>query len=166
VPHLQQPLQLRSLPTVNAAQIVDLSVTIRGCFHNWHEHRPGQIQRFEQGLAELGQAMKDVESTQSNVHEMPLAGYTYLGQFIDHDLTLDITPLEFAQPTAECIHNFRAQFLDLDHVYAGDPNISSFLYETDGPPGNERFLLSMPDLFAVALVGCAEMSSHNHNTCQ
>ena len=73
----------------------------------------------------------------------PSAGFTYLGQFIDHDLTLDVTSLELAQPNAERIRNFRTPFLDLDQVYGGGPNLSPFLYEMHGPPGNERFLIGM-----------------------
>jgi Animal haem peroxidase/TAT (twin-arginine translocation) pathway signal sequence len=97
----------------------------------------------EQGLADLGQAMTDRDSIQANPNGMALAGYTYLGQFIDHDLTLDITPLESAYPEAECIRNFRTPFLNLDHVYGGGPTVSPFLYEISGPPGNERFLIGM-----------------------
>jgi hypothetical protein len=69
------------------------------------------------------------------------SGTTYFGQFIDHDLTLDLTPLASAHPHAEKTPNFRTPFLDLDHVYGGGPNLSPFLYEITGPPGCERFLI-------------------------
>lgn len=95
---------------------------------------------IEKGLEELGRKMKnDGEKDNGDV----TAGYTYLGQFIDHDLTLDITPLLDAHPEVEEIPNFRTQFLDLDHVYAGGPNVSPFLYEMSNPPGHERFLIGM-----------------------
>ena len=55
------------------------------------------------------------------------AGYTYLSQFIDHDLTLDITPLGSAHACVERIPNFRSPFLDLDQLYGGGPSISPFL---------------------------------------
>jgi hypothetical protein len=79
-------------------------------------------------------------------HGTPEAGYTYLGQFIDHDLTLDITPPEHAQPHAELIRNFRTPFLDLDHVYGGGPTVSPFLYRNKPTDrGRERFLIGQTD---------------------
>jgi hypothetical protein len=75
---------------------------------------------------------------------LPSAGYTYLGQFIDHDLTLDLTSLEGAQPDETQVRNFRIPFLDLDHVYGGGPNLSPHLYTkraTSSPEGAERFLI-------------------------
>lgn len=72
------------------------------------------------------------------------AGYTYFGQFIDHDLTLDITPLDQARKDVREITNFRTPFLDLDHIYGRGPSISRFLYRkhaADSPEDAERFLL-------------------------
>jgi Animal haem peroxidase len=95
---------------------------------------------FEEALKNLGQSMGgDVPDTKNTV----TAGYTYLGQLIDHDLTFDITPLAAAHPDAQRIPNLRTPFLDLDHIYGGGPNVSPFFYEMNGPPGNERFLIGM-----------------------
>ena len=91
---------------------------------------------IEKGLEELGRKMtNDGEKDNEDV----TAGYTSLGQFIDHDLTLDITALPDAQPEVEETPNFRTPFLDLDHLYAGGPNVSPFLYEISNPPGHEPF---------------------------
>ncbi len=95
---------------------------------------------LEEGLAKLGAQMKDDGKGEEGTVS---AGYTYWGQFIDHDLTLDITPLDLAQPDAERVQNFRIPFLDLDQVYGGGPSLSPFLYEINGPPGDERFLIGM-----------------------
>ncbi|MEP3244199.1 MAG: peroxidase family protein [Sneathiella sp.] len=57
------------------------------------------------------------------------AGYTYFGQFIDHDLTLDTTPLSETNVDPEQITNFRTPKLDLDSVYGGGPLVQSDLYE-------------------------------------
>ena len=48
---------------------------------------------IEEGLARLGEAMvdKDPLVEPESQPELPTAGYTYFGQFIDHDLTLDLT---------------------------------------------------------------------------
>src|SRR5262249_27823592 len=71
----------------------------------------------------------------------PMQGYTYLGQFIDHDLTLDLTPLDVATRNVKHTRNFRAPFLDLDQLYGGGPNLSPFLYQSDSRPGEERFFI-------------------------
>jgi hypothetical protein len=95
---------------------------------------------IEEGLAELGAAMKDNEADPGGDGQVA-AGVTYFGQFIDHDLTLDLTPLDYAHPFPERTRNHRTPFLDLDHVYGGGPNLSPFLYTMAGPPGTERFLI-------------------------
>jgi hypothetical protein len=97
---------------------------------------------LENRLEELGRLM--IEDDQAADGSMS-TGYTYLGQFIDHDLTFDITPLALAQPCAESIVNYRSPFLDLDHVYGGGPTVSKFLYRTNASERDkERFLIG-PD---------------------
>jgi hypothetical protein len=96
----------------------------------------------EEGLTRLGESMKDYDApVNCENEELPAAGYTYLGQFIDHDLTFDLTPLAAAAGVdVTAIQNFRSPFLDLDHVYGGGPNVSPFLYQR-GNRGAERFLI-------------------------
>jgi hypothetical protein len=59
------------------------------------------------------------------------AGTTFLGQFIDHDLTFDATsPLGVpTDPTRSA--NQRTSFFDLDSVYGGGPTVSPALYDPD-----------------------------------
>lgn len=97
---------------------------------------------MEEGLVKLGQAMGDKEPPleSESQPDLPTAGYTYLGQFIDHDLTLDLTPLESATPDVEKMLNARTPRLDLDNVYGDGPNVSPFLYEK-GHLDAERFLI-------------------------
>jgi hypothetical protein len=97
---------------------------------------------LEKGLIDLARQMRDDEGAKGDSDIV--AGYTYLGQFIDHDLTLDITPLDRVTDKVEHTQNFRTPLLDLDQVYGGGPNISPFLYRkpgSDSPQGAERFLL-------------------------
>ena len=61
------------------------------------------------------------------------AGYTYAGQLIDHDLTLDNRPNDLTTPVApESILNSRTPAFDLDSVYGAGPAGSPQLYEADG----------------------------------
>lgn len=60
------------------------------------------------------------------------AGFTYLGQFIDHDITFDTTPLMAAGTADPMFAEGRTPALDLDSVYRGGPDISPELYDSDG----------------------------------
>lgn len=98
----------------------------------------------KESLEKLAKSMIDDPDNRRQRKSSPLAGYTYLGQFIDHDLTLDLTPLRSAQPDETQVRNFRSPFLDLDHVYGGGPNLSPHLYRKRGagsPGGAERLLI-------------------------
>ncbi len=98
--------------------------------------------RAEQGLIALGQMMLD--NPKDRPKETPFAGYTYFGQFIDHDLTFDVTPLRLAgQVSVDETPNFRSPRLDLDQLYGGGPTVSPFLYRRDSPRGAERFVIGV-----------------------
>jgi hypothetical protein len=56
------------------------------------------------------------------------AGFTYLGQFVDHDITLDLTSLSERNKDPLGIENFRTPSLDLDAVYGLGPDGSPHLY--------------------------------------
>ncbi|MCA9649849.1 MAG: peroxidase [Myxococcales bacterium] len=58
------------------------------------------------------------------------AGFVFLGQFIDHDVTLDaITGLGQSSVTVEDVINLRSPRFDLDNVYGDGPEASPFLYD-------------------------------------
>ena len=60
------------------------------------------------------------------------AGYTYLGQFIDHDLTLDPMSSLVKQNDPEALTDFRTPRFDLDCVYGRGPDDQPYLYEDGG----------------------------------
>lgn len=61
------------------------------------------------------------------------AGFTYVGQFIDHDLTLDDRPNDLTTPVDPFqLPNLRTPAFDLDSVYAKGPSGSPELYQADG----------------------------------
>jgi hypothetical protein len=56
------------------------------------------------------------------------AGYTYLAQFVDHDITFDPTSRLDRVDDAEAVRNFRTPRFDLDSIYGGGPKASPYLY--------------------------------------
>ncbi|BDI28932.1 heme peroxidase [Capsulimonas corticalis] len=91
-------------------------------------------------LCDIAEKMK---SSVDGVHDGPdpeeniwmPAGYTYFGQFIDHDLTFDNTSSlnptdstdQSRQPT-----NLRTPRFDLDSVHGDGPDAQPFMYDSDG----------------------------------
>lgn len=69
------------------------------------------------------------------------AGYTYFGQFVDHDVTFDATPLGARVQDPQGLHNFRTPRLDLDNVYGRGPDDQPYLYQNDSPGNAKRFLV-------------------------
>lgn len=67
-------------------------------------------------------------------HAPPPIAVTYFGQFVDHDLTFDSTPLREAG-SCEPVYtvNNRTPWLDLDHLYGDGPRSSrhAHLYQSD-----------------------------------
>src|SRR5260370_24796487 len=59
------------------------------------------------------------------------SGFTYLGQFVDHDITLDLTSISEKQEDPHATTNFRTPRLDLDNVYGLGPDGSPQLYARD-----------------------------------
>src|SRR5262249_33226265 len=64
----------------------------------------------------------------SNNARIP-AGFTYLGQFIDHDLTFDPTSKLQRDNDPDGLQNFRTPRFDLDSIYGRGPDDSPFLYQ-------------------------------------
>jgi hypothetical protein len=65
------------------------------------------------------------------------AGYTYFGQFVDHDITLDVSSSLDVATNANNVPNMRTPVLELDAVYGRGPGLDPFLYkfpDTGEPP--------------------------------
>ena len=60
------------------------------------------------------------------------AGMTFVGQFLDHDITLDNRSPIDSTANPEKTVNFRTAAFDLDSVYGGGPRISPELYDLSG----------------------------------
>lgn len=68
----------------------------------------------------------------SNLTDAVPVGFIFLGQFIDHDITLDVTSQLNGQNNPDETENFRTPALDLDCVYGDGPEASFHLYDRDG----------------------------------
>ncbi|MGH2752117.1 MAG: peroxidase family protein [Actinomycetota bacterium] len=86
-------------------------------------------------LIELGKpraAMEDNGKPAGDNKDIP-AGFTYLGQFIDHDITFDPVSSITKKTDPDSLHNFRSPRFDLDSVYGFGPNASPHLYNKKDP---------------------------------
>ncbi|PSN16092.1 peroxidase [filamentous cyanobacterium CCT1] len=61
------------------------------------------------------------------------AGFTFLGQFIDHDLTFDPTSSLERQSDPNAIENFRTPAFELDSMYGAGPGANPLLYDKNDP---------------------------------
>jgi Animal haem peroxidase len=83
-----------------------------------------------QEIADLAQTMLDPNADSENNANMDSI-YTYFGQFIDHDLTLDTSPQPTAPTDPTTLINSRTFKFDLDSVYGGGPGVNPELYDAD-----------------------------------
>ncbi len=83
------------------------------------------------------------------------AGYTYLAQFVDHDITFDPTSRLDRADDAEAVSNFRAPRFDLDSIYGGGPKASPYLYNKNNQVKRPRFRAA---LVLAARAGCGQRS--------
>jgi Animal haem peroxidase len=80
------------------------------------------------------------------------AGFTFLGQFLDHDMSFDPTSSLARRQDPEAIRNFRIPALDLDSVYGGGPIASPHLYDSTVDGGRTTFLIEeIPGSAAVSV---------------
>jgi hypothetical protein len=97
---------------------------------------------------------KMVEPDTSNVFlakagENLFAGFTFIGQFIDHAITLDTTPLALQQGDPDATVNFRTPRYDLDSVYGKGPGTEPQFYD----PGDRDKLLVAKNDYGVLDMG-------------
>lgn len=90
---------------------------------------PRQVERPAEGW---GTAPPDQAQAGGDNPNIP-AGYTYLGQFIDHDLTFDPASSLLRSNDPDALHNFRTPRFDLDSLYGEGPDDEPFLYDQEQP---------------------------------
>jgi hypothetical protein len=80
-----------------------------------------------------------------NTSPVLFAGFTFIGQFIDHDITLDTTPLDLQLADPDATVNFRTPRYDLDSVYGRGPVNDPAFYD----PADPDKLLLRPNVNGV-----------------
>jgi hypothetical protein len=91
------------------------------------------IQALEEGQLDkpLGTADGDENTAQLDGELRLPAGYTYFGQFVDHDITFDPVSSLKRQDDPDALTDFRTPRFDLDSLYGRGPADQPYLY-TDG----------------------------------
>lgn len=77
------------------------------------------------------------------------AGYTYLGQFIDHDITFDPVSSLMQQNDPDSLVDYRTPRLDLDNLYGRGPADQPYLYFKDNKNKCEKLRLGAPLTFGA-----------------
>jgi hypothetical protein len=100
------------------------------------------IQNLEEGKLDkpLGEPDEDENTAElSEAEQAELggrfrlpAGYTYFGQFVDHDITFDPVSSLTRQNDPDGLVDFRTPRFDLDSLYGRGPSDQPYLYEEDG----------------------------------
>lgn len=111
--------------------------------------RPRRLEPLElsddqlQPIADAMQEQPGAVGQESGDNELIPSGYTYLGQFIDHDITFDASSSAQRAVDPEARINFRTPRLDLDSLYGSGPVDEPFQYDQTGPHAGRAFLLDM-----------------------
>src|SRR3954447_913805 len=124
----------------------------------------GDEKTSEANLAKLGSAMVaelDPPKDGQDAEESGIpALYTYLGQFIDHDITFDPVSLLTKFKDPDGLVDFRTPALDLDNVYGRGPDDQPYLYEDgrlfalgDKLTGSKHSANDLPRFNGRALIG-------------
>ncbi len=130
---------------------VPLSAINEGRFGRMFRRLPAAPPHDETVLAALADTMHETVQAPSGgwgTEPQPQSGgdnpaipaaYTYLGQFIDHDLTFDPNSSLQQQNDPDALHDFRSPRFDLDSLYGSGPADEPFHYEPGTTPA--RLLL-------------------------
>jgi hypothetical protein len=110
---------------------------------------PSQIQAVVDLMADPGEIAGSGgwSGTPSGTDSDLPSGYTYLAQFVDHDITFDPTSMLDQANDPEALENFRTPRFDLDCLYGLGPVANPWLYDTEDP---DKLLIGVnPDGFTT-----------------
>lgn len=133
--------------TSHGSVVVPRSYSLEGPFGRLFRNLPAwdppgreereKLRALEQLAEQMVGSAEEVPEALDN-SDVP-AGYTYFGQFIDHDITFDTTSSLQRMNDPDRLHNFRTPGLDLDCLYGRGPVDQPFLFERPGPGGRPTY---------------------------
>lgn len=117
-------------------------------------------------LNELGAHGGIMDDGNNNTRTQSVAvGQVFFGQFVDHDITLDVSSSLDTVNNPESIENVRTPTLDLDCVYGSGPEAMPFLFHSSGDFRGVKLItgaeagtgphaaLDLPRIGEVAVIG-------------
>ena len=78
------------------------------------------------------------DALNENPNPLLTSGFTFVGQFVDHDITFDTTTLSEQQSDPYATTNFRTPRYDLDAIYGRGPTADPQFYD---PADRDKFLI-------------------------
>ncbi len=144
-----------NLPAWNHGKSDDaLDACLKGIAENLMVERPGLTPKK---IAADKNLVRELEAEfDSNIP----AGYTYFGQFVDHDITFDPASSLMRQNDPNGLVNFRTPRLDLDNVYGAGPDDQPYLYNKEDKAlmavdliGDNAHHPDLPRYCGTALIG-------------
>ncbi len=106
-------------------------------------------------LHTLGRAMVGTDDKPKDGPDAEESGipalYTYLGQFVDHDLTFDPASSLQQQNDPDGLVDYRTPKFDLDNVYGRGPDDQPYLYDFSSGSDKAKFVLGKPLTGAPAI---------------
>jgi hypothetical protein len=113
-----------------------------GKFGRMFPHLTKYVDAGEAAMAQLAFAMEDAGAAAGRPDNQQIpAGFTYLGQFVDHDLTFDTTTLSEVKVDPTAVFNFRTPRLELDSVYGTGPDGMPYLFARQGAGFGPKLVL-------------------------
>jgi hypothetical protein len=128
------PQRFHGVLPIRGLEDVPRSALYEGRFGRMFRHLP-PFAPDDADLLALGALMIETQAQADDPNldnpDIP-AGFTYLGQFIDHDITFDPNSKLQRDNDPDALRNFRTPRYDLDSLYADGPDNNPYLYDADG----------------------------------
>ena len=98
--------------------------------HAWRSPHSDEVTAIKALKIFATNSMSEQAGANANLDNKKIpAGYTYFGQFVDHDITFDPTSSLMRQNDPDSLENFRTPRLDLDCLYGEGPDDEPFMYD-------------------------------------
>jgi len=92
-----------------------------------------QLRRLAERIVQPKEDDKPLDAVDEDQNPDIPAGYTYFGQFVDHDITFDPVSTLQRQNDPDALVDFRTPRFDLDNLYGRGPADQPYLYDPADP---------------------------------